>query len=224
MIASRTLLAAALATGILVPATAEAAVIPGLFNTGVDANGAALVGGDGLIDPHYLIVASTSPGYAGQQATTYTHPNYWPNDADSRWVSLSGTGGPGENVTIYRLSFSLSGLDPATAQIAGAYAADNLARVYLNGLDTGWVTDAFQALRSFSLTSGFVSGVNTLDFQVTDGAAPGALRVDSLMGVADVLSPPAGIPEPATWAMMLIGFFGMGGVLRGRRLWASTVA
>jgi hypothetical protein len=26
-----------------------------------------------------------------------------------------------------------------------------------------------------------------------------------------------GVPEPATWAMMLIGFFGMGAVVRGRR-------
>jgi hypothetical protein len=28
---------------------------------------------------------------------------------------------------------------------------------------------------------------------------------------------PAGVPEPASWAMMLLGFFGLGGALRARR-------
>jgi hypothetical protein len=29
--------------------------------------------------------------------------------------------------------------------------------------------------------------------------------------------PPPGVPEPASWAMMLAGFFGLGGMLRSRR-------
>jgi hypothetical protein len=29
-------------------------------------------------------------------------------------------------------------------------------------------------------------------------------------------------PEPATWAMMLIGFGGLGATMRGRRKWAAT--
>ena len=39
-------------------------------------------------------------------------------------------------------------------------------------------------------------------------------------GVATQLAPPPGagaVPEPATWAMMLIGFFGLGGLVRRRR-------
>jgi hypothetical protein len=31
-----------------------------------------------------------------------------------------------------------------------------------------------------------------------------------------------GVPEPASWAMMLTGFFGMGAVLRNRRKWATA--
>jgi hypothetical protein len=31
------------------------------------------------------------------------------------------------------------------------------------------------------------------------------------------LPPPPGVPEPATWAMMLMGFFGLGSVVRRRR-------
>lgn len=35
--------------------------------------------------------------------------------------------------------------------------------------------------------------------------------------------PPPGVPEPATWAMMLIGFFGMGSAIRSRRFGAAPV-
>jgi hypothetical protein len=55
-----------------------------------------------------------------------------------------------------------------------------------------------------------------LDFQVQDFGPPTALRVDNLQGTAD-LAGVGGVPEPATWAMMLIGFGGLGAVLRRRR-------
>ena len=51
-----------LASIALIGASANAATIPGLFNTGTDANNVALAGGNGVIDPHYLIASSTSPG------------------------------------------------------------------------------------------------------------------------------------------------------------------
>ena len=35
--------------------------------------------------------------------------------------------------------------------------------------------------------------------------------------VIDGVAPGGAVPEPATWAMMLMGFFGLGAALRGRR-------
>jgi hypothetical protein len=53
--------------------------------------------------------------------------------------------------------------------------------------------------------------------------APGSLRFaaigtsDSLGGYLENISLGAAVPEPATWGMMIVGFSGMGGVLRSRR-------
>ena len=193
---------------------ASAATIAGLFNTGTNASNVALTGGDGVIDPHYTILSSTSAGFAGQQAVTYFNGAYVPNDADSRWVSLSSTGNPGSNTTVYRLTFSLAGLNAATAQITGSWGADNQGSILLNGVATGVSTTLFSSLTSFALTSGFVAGVNTLDFSITDFGAPTAFRVDNLAGTANAVT--GGVPEPMTWAMMIAGFGLAGTALRRR--------
>ncbi|MVO78301.1 PEPxxWA-CTERM sorting domain-containing protein [Sphingomonas sp. MAH-20] len=198
-------------------ASANAATITGLFNTGTDSNNVALVGGNGTVDPHYSIFSSTSPGFAGQQAVTF-QCCYVADDADSRWVSLSANGNPGSNVTFYRLSFSLAGLDPTTASISGSGGSDNAGRIFLNGVDTGIDINGFSALVPFVLNSGFVAGVNTLDIRVSDFGAPTAFRIDNLTGTA---SPMSGIPEPAVWAMLIAGFGLIGGAARRRPLAAA---
>jgi hypothetical protein len=210
--------ALAAATALLASAApAGAATIPGLFNTGTDASNVALVGGNGVIDPHYTILSSTSPGFAGQQAVTF-QCCYAAEDGDSRWIALSATGSPGSNTTVYRLSFDLSGLNPATAAISGSWGADNLGTIFLNGVSTGITTSNFGFLTGFNIASGFQAGVNHLDFQIQDFGAPTAFRVDNLAGTAGLATPPGGaIPEPAAWAMMLLGFFGLGSALRARR-------
>ncbi len=195
---------------------AQAATITGLFNTGTDANNVALVGGNGVADPHYSIFSSTAPGFAGLPAVTYIHPVYPANDANSRWISLSSGGGVGGSVSVYRLSFDLTGLDPLTALVSGRGATDDLGRIFLNGADTGMDINGFGAFSSFTLNSGFVSGINTLDFRVTDVfGAPTALRVVDLTGTADAIVNP-GVPEPASWALMIAGFGLTGAAMRRR--------
>lgn len=199
---------------VLATAPAHGAAIQGLFNTGTDNNNVALVGGNGTVDPHYSILSSTSPGFAGQQAVTF-QCCYVADDADSRWISLSGNGNPGSNETFYRLSFTLTGLNPATASISGRGGSDNAGRIFLNGVDTGINIDGFQSLVPFTISSGFVAGVNNLDFRVQDFGAPTAFRIDDLRGTADAVN---AVPEPANWTLLIAGFGLLGAAGRRRKL------
>jgi hypothetical protein len=210
VLTAATALALALST---TPAGAQA--VPGLYNTGTDNSNVALVGGNGVTDPHYVIVTSTSPGFDGASAVTYFNPAYAPDDANSRWISLTSTGTPGGNTTDYRLTFDLTGFDSATAIITGSWGADNAGTMALNGVLTGNTTPGFSTLTPFTVNSGFVGGINFFDFFVTDFGAPTALRVDDL---AFQGSPAiGGVPEPSTWAMMILGFGLVGYAIRRSR-------
>jgi hypothetical protein len=210
----KTLLFAAAALAVLASAPAQAAAISGLFNTGTDAAGVALAGGAGVTDSHYLLAASDVAGYAGHQAVTF-NCCYLADDANSRWISMDSGGGPTSH-TVYRTTFGLTGAQAATARITGGFATDDHAEIFLNGVYTGFHADVFTALTSFDLTSGFLAGVNTLDFQVFNSGGPGGLRVDDFAGTSGAV----GVPEPSVWALMLLGFGAAGVALRRRRAFA----
>jgi len=108
----------------------------------------------------------------------------------------------------YTTTFSLAGLNPSTASISGMLGADDrVVGVELNGvLVSPAITtpdQGYRTLHSFSITSGFVSGVNTLDFLTmnTHGVVTG-LIVD-MTGTASV------VPEPASLSMLGIGLTGL---------------
>lgn len=174
----------------------SAATIPGLFNTGVDGAGVALAGGDGVTDPHWMVVG-------GSNALTFFRPgDYLAENSGSRWVNPNGViADPGPSYVL-RLQFDLTGFQVATATINGNWGADNCGLVRLNGGPpsgdtTGDCGNAanFQSLTPFSFSSGFVEGINTLELDVVNFGDSSAARVDNLTGTA------AAVPEPASLMM-----------------------
>ena len=171
--------------------TLRAAVIPGLFNTGVD--DAHLPLGYLSVDPHYTLtgspingqpIAVTSPGSA-------PIPPWLANNSSSTWITpTTNTVGPGATdgsaVYRYETQFDLTGLDPATAVITGQWSTDNSGiDILLNGVSTSQANPSqFGAWTSFGMNRGFVHGRNTLTFILSNGEGevipdgPTGLRVE----------------------------------------------
>lgn len=175
----------------------NASQVPGLFNTGVNSDRYLL--NPGNVDLHYTLIGSADPAHRGPNAYVADPipTGYWAgNSTVSQWIAPAvaegyPTGGtlhpPGDY--IYRLSFDLTDLNPATVAISGVWAADNTATLVLNGAATGNSVPGYNPLLPFSVTSGFVPGINNLDFVVHNANAdvvnPTGLRVEDIEGVGN---------------------------------------
>lgn len=185
-----------------------------LFNTGVDASGTPLA--IGATDPHWTIVTSTTT-----PAIVSTPSSLYATSPDSSWVWVNANGS-GSGTHTFRLTFDLTGFDPSTVTISGAWGVDNTGEILLNGITpvgTGTfdlptiTTDNFTQFHNFVITGGFVAGVNTLDFVATDVDNLGGLNVNSLTGTAT----PAAVPEPSSVVLAGIGILGVLGYGLRRR-------
>lgn len=210
----------------------QAAVITGLYNTGVDASGIALAGPDGTpgagaTDTHYVVTATDIDTPVNANAVTYKHPAYVPNSPTSSWISNSADGNPGLGNVTFETTFKLVG-STAGVSISGLWGVDNSAEIFLNGHDTGiglvFGFPAFEQLHPFTIntTAWFLAdAVNTLSFVVNDAGPPLGLRVDGLTSAAGAIG---AVPEPSTWAMMILGFAGIGFMTYRRRKWTALNA
>lgn len=174
-----------------------AQVIPSLFNTGVSNSRTPLP--DGTIgDPHYNLVSvpggSTTDIRVRTSAGGSPIPPYFGDTPRSAWIGPNNTvqlDGP-TGLYVFRTTFDLTGLDPSTAQITGGWSTDNNGvSIRLNGIDTGTPptpTNQFAiGFAPFTIASGFVPGVNTLDFVVFNISFPTAVRVE-MTGTADAMA------------------------------------
>jgi hypothetical protein len=147
-----------------------------------------VLAGDGTVDGHYALVISPDLGFPGPNALTITS-NVWPippwltDDSNSKWIgpqaSQSSGNAPGDYT--YETRFDLTGFNYSTAILVGQFAADDSVAIKLNGTTVVANTPGFSLLTPFTINSGFISGMNTLDFVVTNGGAstnPTGLRVD----------------------------------------------
>ncbi|WP_394762373.1 PEPxxWA-CTERM sorting domain-containing protein [Phenylobacterium sp.] len=217
MFKSNQLLIAAIAATALGASAAQANTITTLFNTGVDSAGTPQA--NNALDTHYALVSGPVTPALRSATTANGYPvDVWGgDDGVSNWIGPVGDGhldGP-VGYYDYQVSFSLAGLNAATALITGRWATDDHGYdVKINGISTGQNAGFATNWTAFSITSGFVAGTNTLDFIVYNSGGPTGLRVE-MAGTARGLA--GGVPEPASWALMMLGFGGLGAVLRRRR-------
>lgn len=154
--------------------------IPGLFRTGV--NNDEIAQTPGSLEMHYSMENSQTPQVVARHSLWVQPP------AGSAWISLAGGNQSLPIGTyVYKLTFDLSGFDPSTANIAGNVASDNNLTILINGIDTGFsnLSEPFQRLHPFSINTGFITGMNTLEFRVLNFAVgPSGLLVANISGKA----------------------------------------
>jgi hypothetical protein len=157
-----------------------------LFNTGI-------IGPDtGAIDPNYSVEG-------GGPAITYFNPAYLPDSSTSRWVSVDAAGGPGNSTVVFETTFTADSLDT----VSGLWGTDNFGSLVVNGITVAQLVNTdpanFNQLHAFSFIPKL--GDNILEVSLTDTGPPTAFRIDGFAGA---------VPEPSTWAMMILGFAGIG--------------
>jgi hypothetical protein len=200
-----------------------------IFNSGTDNTGNVL--STGSVDPHYPLVSSPIGSGAAfvvdlGSGSPITPSGPWLADNSvSEWTAPAAD--QSHFTTLgqydYHTTFSLAGLNPSTAVLEGNWTSDNAAVIDLNGNPTGNTlsSEPFGAFSPFFITSGFTSGVNVLDFIVTNSPAgsaiadPTRLNVDFTSAAASPSTSPS-IPEPSAFAIMLAGIGGLSWFRRRR--------
>jgi hypothetical protein len=199
-----------------------------LFNTGVDNTGAPLA--DGAVDAHYRLITAPAGSGLGPDALVVGQSKfpfaagYWLADGTaSKWIGPAADQSAAalpDGTYVYRTTFDLTGLDPKTAAITGQWATDNTGSdILLDGQSTGFTNATeYTALAPFSITSGFQSGVNTLDFVVFN--VPGPQRNPT--GLRVEMSGTAGVALPVPAVTVAITGGAYNGLARGATAAAVT--
>ncbi len=164
--------------------------IPGVLNTGVNADGSLAT--PGTAEQHWLMIVSphSSPSFVENTPAPYAF-----QPTHSQWIgpAINGHDDVSTGSYKYRLTFNLTGLNPSGAVLNGGFLSDNgVLAVYLNGVATGisGPDNAYQfsSLIPFQIKTGFVNGINTLDFLVNNSNGPSAF-VCEITGTASIGGP-----------------------------------
>ncbi|URI05819.1 PEP-CTERM sorting domain-containing protein [Aquincola tertiaricarbonis] len=201
---------------------AQADTISGLVSTGYGLSA-------GSVDYNYAFSrvqgsafgTTTSSGTYGVVTSNGSYPltsnTYWPlNTEASSWLTPTALQGTSfdrntglDGIYNWTLQFDLSGKNASTAQMSLKWFADDFGKAYLNGVE---LTQGASNWEVFSVNSGFVDGVNSLRFEVTNYNSPytnpTGVRVEFISSYVSA------VPEPSTYGMLLAGLGALGLGLR----------
>ena len=160
-------------------------------NTGVATDGSLLVAG--TADGNYSLLYSADPNGTTATATS-AHPNWQQDSATAGWISpgSSGTQDWASGYYVYETLLDLTGYNPLTASLSGMIAADNEVAIYLNRAGSALYNGGgFSSSSPFLINSGFVNGINEVDFVVHNDGGPSGLMVDDTLATATTPTPEA---------------------------------
>lgn len=196
----------ALACMVALPAAANAApFVNGSFETGT-APGSFTTLPSGSTAINGWTVGGNSVDYIG---------SYWNAQSGSRSIDLSGNGLGSISQTfdtvlgqLYQVIFFLgaNGDGPPPVKSISVSASGNATGNY-SVLSTTTPPNVNYTQFSYAFTAGGPS--TTLTFAATGPGSPYGAALDSVSVTA--------VPEPAMWALMIVGFGAIGGLMRRRR-------
>lgn len=203
----RTLLFNAVAlAAIALPAHAQPGPISsGVFAAGRDLNWDIAVGAGAAVDAFQV---TNNPGW-----------NDFAGPTAARWISFSASASnPAATPYHFTTTFSLAGYDPTSASLGYQCGVDNtLNAVRLNGVVVLGASCVFHALSATqSISSGFVAGINTLEFEVNgDQVTDGFIFNNTSFSARQIGTTVA--PEPSTILLLATGLGVLGVTARRRK-------
>ncbi len=180
------------------------------LSTGLNASNTLITTG---AQPDAYWTVSEQAGGNGPAQTVYPNNADWysgwlANGPNSDWIARNAnvTNNGAAPYTFTR-TFDLTGYNLATVSLSGAWAIDDQGTLNLNGTPISTLgSGAWGALTTFSASTGFIAGVNTLSMTITaDDQFLEAVRLDGTLtgqlgGTAT--------PEPST-SFLLVSGLGM---------------
>lgn len=184
------------------PALAQGPLSTGSFLAGRDLNWSVAVGSGAFVDAFQV---ASNPGW-----TDFTGPTI------ARWISFAtSASNPGGTPYFFRTSFDLTGYDPTTASLGYQCGIDNFLNVVrLNGSNVSGAACPFANLSAVqNINSGFIAGINTLEFEVRGDAVTDGFIYNTDSFSAQVTS----APEPSAVILLATGLSALGVMGRRRR-------
>ncbi len=189
-----------------------------LYRTGLDATGNVVSPFLASADANWTL---EGPDFALGAANVINKNTLWiAAPIGSEWIGRAdGSQGNTPDATyMFSTIFDLSGFDHTTASIFGTAASDDVATILLNGNDVGTIF-GFGSLTDFIINTGFIEGINTLQFSVLNssftGINPMGLLVADIGGIANLAV--SAVPLPPSAILFGTALLGLVGIRRRKK-------